>query len=305
MASTKPPLLRRLSRTAMATVLAVTVLTATALTVAFRGVSGSRRPAAKVTGATGNLAPENSKKGRAILTARNIGPGDTSTGTVSIRNAAPVPVSMTLAIAKLKQRFGAGGGRLADRLLLEVADLTNRRRVVAVHRGPIGTMPVRRLGVWRAREARTYRFAVTFVPGGAEDNAYMGASLSLSYRWTARAAPKVSRPLVRPSGEDPLARRRIAVIVRCPRACTITASGHLRGRSGRRTRHLASLGASRRRLRANRPTPVHLRLERRALASIRRALRRGQRVEAVVEVAARRGANGRSVLRVPVLKRPR
>src|ERR687883_474099 len=120
MASTKSLMPgRRLSRARIATALAVAVLTVIALTAAFRGVLGSRGSTAKVAATTGNLAPENSKKGRAILTATNIGPGDASTGTVSIRNATSISTSMELASANLKQRFGAGGGRLADRLLLE------------------------------------------------------------------------------------------------------------------------------------------------------------------------------------------
>jgi hypothetical protein len=41
------------------------------------------------------------------------------------------------------------------------------------------------LGTWEPDESRTYRFTVTFVESGT-DNAFMGGSLSVGFRWAQR-----------------------------------------------------------------------------------------------------------------------
>ena len=274
---------------------------AIALVVLLVGNRSFAEPNVSVRATSGNLAPDNSKQGKAILTATNMKPGDVSTGTVSIRNSAAVSASLSLATADRKERPGPNGGRLADRLFVVIADLSRRSRPATVYRGPIGAMPDRNLGVWAPREVRTYSFAVTFSPGGREDNAYMSSGMSLSYRWTARVARQAPLRLgVRPVREDQLGRRRIGVLARCARSCTVTARGRLQARPGGRAVRIAGLRLVRRRLPANRSTRVYLRLDRAALNAVRRWQRRRQRVEAIVVVEAAGAPADRRVVRIAV-----
>jgi len=135
------------------------------------------------------LGPGNSRKNSAVIEAKNIAPGGSSSATVTITNRDRVPASFTLSKHGLREEPGRGGGKLSARLELRVEEVTVGRPRAMVYRGALGSMPRRTLGKFVPGESRTYRFTVTFpnsrapsTPASA-DNAYMGGSLSIDFHW--------------------------------------------------------------------------------------------------------------------------
>ena len=57
-----------------------------------------------------------------------------------------------------------------------------------VYTGPLRQMPILKLGTFRPRESRTYRFSVLFPEGPVMDGPYQLASTSLEFDWYARRA---------------------------------------------------------------------------------------------------------------------
>lgn len=138
-------------------------------------------------GATGER-PGNSQAGSAVVEATNVAPGERRSATVTITNHDAVPASFSLTTYGLRERPGRGGGDLSARLELLVEDVA-QPAPVTVYRGALGSMPAQALGTFRPGESRGYRFTVSFsdrrarARADAVDNAYMGGSLSLGFRW--------------------------------------------------------------------------------------------------------------------------
>ncbi len=108
---------------------------------------------------------------------------------MSIGNASKLRARFYLGLSRLVETQGTGGGRLSYRLVLTVKRLATHRRPQLIYSGPLRQMPLIKLGVFRPRETRTYRFAVLFPEGGPSmDDRFQRATTSLQFTWYARRA---------------------------------------------------------------------------------------------------------------------
>jgi hypothetical protein len=138
----------------------------------------------------GAMAQTNSKTNAAILTASKMRPGDTSTGTVDIKNSGDVGGVFSLAKSNVVDTPASPG--LSTKLTLNVEDLGDPTctvscpAAVSKYNGAISAMGTIAMGTYAASEAHRYRFTVTFPDGGTggADNAYGGASTTSDFTWT-------------------------------------------------------------------------------------------------------------------------
>jgi hypothetical protein len=158
-------------------------------TVAYAAVLPGGDEAAKQLHRSGKVRIKNSRGGDALVGKLGMLPGDHVAGTVDIGNASKVRARFYLGLSKLVETTGAGGGRLSYRLMLTVKRLSATRRPQLVYSGPLRQMPLLKLGKFKPREKRTYRFEVLFPAGGTStDGRFMQASTSLQFNWYARRA---------------------------------------------------------------------------------------------------------------------
>jgi hypothetical protein len=157
---------------------------------------GHRKPAHAKIVAKGVLRISNSLDGRAILTAPNLAPGQGASGQVTVRNDGGMRGRFRLAQRITAERAGTGGGLLSQRLQLTIERTIGRvgGSNASVYSGPIAGMRKSRLGRIAPGAARTYAVRVFLPEGGAADDAYQGASLTVDYRWTATAKGKRCKP---------------------------------------------------------------------------------------------------------------
>lgn len=138
---------------------------------------------------SGRVKIKNSRGGDALVGMQGMLPGDSTAGTVTIGNAGRVRARFYLGLSRLVETQGMGGGRLSYRLVLTVKRLWTRRRPQLVYSGPLRQMPMLKLGAFRPREKRKYRFTVFFPEGGpGTDDRYQRAATSLQFTWYARRA---------------------------------------------------------------------------------------------------------------------
>jgi spore coat-associated protein N len=139
------------------------------------------------------LGISNSKNGVAILTATGMLPGTTRSGTVTLTNSGSVDADFTLDKARLVDTPGPHGGLLSRALDLRIEHVTGATSTT-LYLGKLATMGQIRLGEFRKRTSRSYRFTVTLPDGGPPpspttgDNAYQGSSMRVDYVWTATKA---------------------------------------------------------------------------------------------------------------------
>jgi hypothetical protein len=159
-------------------------------TVAYAAVRPSDDAAARqLSQRSGRVRIKNSRGGDALVGMQGMLPGDRTAGTVKIGNAGKVRARFYLGLSRLVEAQGTGGGRLSYRLVLTVKRLSTRRRPQLIYSGPLRQMPLLKLGTFRARETRIYRFAVLFPEGGPTmDDRFQQASTSLQFTWYARRA---------------------------------------------------------------------------------------------------------------------
>jgi hypothetical protein len=153
--------------------------------------AGARAAVGQATGPLVATAPGDA----ALLVARNLAPGDARSGEVTVTNAGDASGPFALSAADLAD----AGAPLSGVLELAVDDVTAGRPVYA---GPLTGLGTVTLGTLAQGEAHRYRFTVLF-PGGrpdAVDDAYQGASTTVTFVWSATAvATSGSGPSV-PSG---------------------------------------------------------------------------------------------------------
>jgi hypothetical protein len=138
----------------------------------------------------GNLAQSNSKTGAAILTINNLKPGDSTNGTVDIKNTGNIPGAFSLAKSNLVDTPASPA--LSGKLTVLIEDLgdpacvTSCPAAVTKYTGVVGAMGTIAMGTYPVNETHRFKFTVTFPDGGANgaDNAYKGASTSVAYDWT-------------------------------------------------------------------------------------------------------------------------
>jgi hypothetical protein len=159
-------------------------------TVAYAAVRpGSDEAARQLSQRSGRVKIKNSRGGDALVGMQGMLPGDHVAGTVKIGNASKMRARFYLGLSKLVETQGAGGGRLSYRLVLTVKRLSTKWRPQLIYSGPLRQMPLVKLGVFRAKETRTYSFAVLFPEGGpGMDDRFQRASTGLQFTWYARRA---------------------------------------------------------------------------------------------------------------------
>lgn len=179
----------RLGRRGLAVAAAAAVILVLLGTVAYAAVRPANDDTFRELSRSGRVRIKNSRGGDALVGMQGMLPGDSTSGTVKIGNAGKVRARFYLGLSRLLETPGAGGGRLSYRLVLTVKKLSARARPQLVYTGPLRQMPMLKLGVFKARETRTYQFSVVFPQGApALDDTYQQASTSLQFNWYARRA---------------------------------------------------------------------------------------------------------------------
>jgi hypothetical protein len=133
---------------------------------------------------TGTLSMTNTPSGMSSTVATMV-PGDFHTGTVVIKNTGDVaghfyldPVTIT-----------ANTKGLAAQLRLIVLEGSTE-----IYNGTLAGLPQKDLGTFAANASRTYTFTVTFPDSGpGADNAFMGATATAAFNWTAASVATGSR----------------------------------------------------------------------------------------------------------------
>lgn len=140
----------------------------------------------------GTLSHSNSKASTAILTATNIVPGATATGTVDIKNTGSASGTFTLTKTTPVDTPTAPG--LSKKLTLTIVDQgdpacsSSCPAAVTIYSG--GTIFAQGasipLGVFPAGATHRYVYTMNFPDGGTggADNAYQGASTTVDYNWS-------------------------------------------------------------------------------------------------------------------------
>lgn len=140
----------------------------------------------------GTISHSDSKANAAILTASNIVPGGTATGTVDIKNTGSASGTFTLTHTAPVDTPASPG--LSKKLSLVISDLgdptcvTSCPAAVVLYTGTMFALPSTvALGSFLPAATRRYQFTVTFPDGGANgaDNAYQAASTTVEYDWSA------------------------------------------------------------------------------------------------------------------------
>ena len=284
---------------------------------------------AVVVAADGDLDLQSSIDGMPILSASGLGPGDTASGQVTVTNAGTGSGQFSLKRQALSDSPGEGGGALSERLQLVVSDVTVPVSPATVYTGTVGAMPEKALGTLGPGQVRIYRFEASFPEGGSADNDYAGAAASVGYRWTAASdstpEPPVTAPTTggsKPGGKVPgpgfvqprlklkLAikkaqrikkkKKTLAVRVRCTQACAITARGQVRIKKVKKP--LGKTAAARQKGKPGRWVTLKLKLSKKMLAKVNRALSARKKITVKVTVSAKttKGANAKTVESVRV-----
>ena len=149
---------------------------------------GAEQIDARALSSTGAVKVLNSRNGQAILNATNMKPGSSASGTVTIANTGGSSGAFALEPTDLVNAAGPRGGRLAQRLRLEVRDLGSSE---VVYSGSLTGLSSQDLGTWQAGETHTYAFDVTLTGFPAVGDDLQGATARVSFRWAAEgdAAP--------------------------------------------------------------------------------------------------------------------
>jgi spore coat-associated protein N len=139
----------------------------------------------------GTISHSNSKSNAAILTAANMVPGGTATGTVDIKNTGSANGTFTLTHTTPVDTPASPG--LSKKLTLVISDLgdptcvTSCPAAVVLYTGTMFAMPSTvALGSFIPAATHRYQFTVTFPDGGTAgaDNAYQAASTTAEYDWS-------------------------------------------------------------------------------------------------------------------------
>jgi hypothetical protein len=158
-------------------------------TVAYAAVKPVNERAFRELKRSGRVRIKNDHGGEALVGMRGMFPGDSTSGVVKIGNGSRVRARFYLGMSKLVESRGLGGGRLSYRLVLTIKRVWKHKRPKIVYSGPLRQMPLLKLGKFKARESRYYRFTVLFPSGGTSaDGRYQKASTSLQFTWYARRA---------------------------------------------------------------------------------------------------------------------
>jgi hypothetical protein len=162
----------------------VTVLMAVAVLVLAWGNDASNSARAAVGDATGPMVAD-SLGGGAILSAANLGPGQATTGEVSVTNVGDSAGDMVLGKSGLAD-VTVRGGVLSRMLDLEVVDVSPDREPAVVFAGKLSDLGTTILGVYQQGESHRFRFTVSYPAGQSAfvDDPYQGATTRVSFVWS-------------------------------------------------------------------------------------------------------------------------
>jgi spore coat-associated protein N len=280
------------------------------------------RPAAEMKLVDGTLSQSNSKSGAAILSAHDMRPGDTATGSVTIANTGSASGDFSLSTFSVTDVPGRGGGLLSTTLVAKVLDVTDPSAPRPVYSGTLGAMTPRALGSVGPGAQRVYSFSVGLPATAPALDAAQGGAVTVGYRWDATSASPDPTPTTPPPDTTPpppppavaapfklrivgksswSARRRggPTVTARCTRTCSLRANVRMRGMQ--RTL-LLTVKAKPMASAAGRATRFNITMTKRSVSTIRRALKAHRRVAIAVTVTAvdqnRLTATARKLIRV-------
>ena len=141
--------------------------------------------------ASGTLTMSNSKDNAAILTASNMKPGDSTSGTLDIQNTGSLGGTYSLSRSALTD--SSGSNPLSAKLDLVVTDCGNFSSGtptcgdgddVSKYSGTLAAMTSSvSLGTYAANEKHRYQFAVTF--NSSAGNVYQGSTSTATFQWDA------------------------------------------------------------------------------------------------------------------------
>jgi spore coat-associated protein N len=171
----------------------VMALAAIGLAVAAPG-RGHDPASALLAAAHGAVAISNSLAGAAVLSAGGMRPGDSVDGTVTIGNDGDVAGRFALT-ATVDDTPGPEGGRLSERVVLTVADLTDATQLFSGHPADFAEHDV---GTLAPGEEHDFRFTLSWPDGSVSDNLYQGSALSLGFEWRAGVARSIPTPKPKP-----------------------------------------------------------------------------------------------------------
>jgi hypothetical protein len=250
----------------------------------------------------------NSRDGSAIL-GGTLGPGADLTGSVTISNVGSVDGAFSLQISHLTDTPGPGGGFFSRQLDLAVDDVTAPASPVPVYRGKLNSLNPTQLGTFAAGASHTYRFTVSWPSAGAGDASYYGSKMSVQFDWLATSdtpvttTPPVTPPpavpstpaltppkltFSAPSSQSVLRQKAVLAGGSCDQACTISAKGTLSlpGASA-----VYKLTPATRKLAAAGTAKLKLKVPKKTLAKLRKAVKAHKKTTATVTVNAT-GAGG-------------
>jgi spore coat-associated protein N len=139
--------------------------------------------------AAGTLTILNSKEGLAVLTASNMKPGDSATGTVDVENSGSLSGAFALSRSGIVDSDGANPmSAMLDLVVKDCGDFSSGTPTCDAgdpvkYTGTIAAMGSTALGTFVTSEKHRYQFVVTFNSGAG--NAYQGDSSSVQFDWNA------------------------------------------------------------------------------------------------------------------------
>jgi hypothetical protein len=169
-----------------------------ALGLAVAAPGGRDRPEEiRLLTAGGAVAIGNSLEGVAVFSAAGLRPGQSTGGTLQLVNDSAAPRPLLVDATVTRDVPGSGGGRLADQLLLAVADTTPGRAPANLWSGAAPDLAHVLLGTLAAGEART--LTVTAALPLATGNAYQDAAMDLDLEWLLGGAVAAAVPTPTPT----------------------------------------------------------------------------------------------------------
>ncbi len=176
-------------------VVALLALAATAAVAMGRGSDDRSSGRAVATLAEGSFDFENSRSGMPIFAASELGPGDGASGTVEIANDGEEAGELTLRQGGVVDAPGTGGGLLSRGMSMRIEEVSDSANPRPVYEGALAPMPALELGPLGPGQSRVFKFDASLpdngtpTGGGAGDNAFQGAALSVGYSWSASELP--------------------------------------------------------------------------------------------------------------------
>jgi hypothetical protein len=286
---------------ARAIALASAALALFSIVAAARSHSAQAEPAA--IRASGDVQVANSRNGSAILSGA-LGPGDSISGTVTISNIGSGAGPFSLALSHLTDTPGPGGGFFSRQLALAVDDVTSPSAPVAIYHGPLNSLNPTSLGDFAPGASHTYRFVVTWASSAADQTMY-GSSMSVEFDWSATdsgtstpvSPPPAAPPVVTPprltvttaSKQKVLKSGSVKATAACDQACTIFASASMSVPGAAKSYKLVSTRGS---VQSAGKAKLKLRLPRKLLKPLRKALKAHRKVWAPVVISATSASGG-------------